>query len=79
MNPRITQVQTTNDYQLILTFNNNEKGLFDCKYLLNIGVFKELKNLDYFKKVKVESGTVVWPNEQDLCPDTLYQATKILK
>jgi hypothetical protein len=21
---------------------------------------------------KVEHGTVVWPHEQDICPDTLY-------
>ena len=26
----------------------------------------------YFKQVQVLDGTVVWPHEQDICPDTLY-------
>jgi hypothetical protein len=25
---------------------------------------------------KVEYGTVVWPHEQDICPDTLYLESK---
>ena len=40
--------------------------------LLDFGVFKELQDKDYFQRVKVRHGTVVWPHEQDICPDTLY-------
>ncbi len=40
--------------------------------LLNFGVFKELKDLTYFKKVKLFMGTVSWPHGQDICRDTLY-------
>ena len=40
--------------------------------LLDFGVFKELKNKQYFQQVVVNDGTVTWPNEQDICPDTLY-------
>jgi hypothetical protein len=29
------------------------------------------KDPDAFRKVRVESGTVVWPNGADLCPDVL--------
>jgi hypothetical protein len=72
MNPRISEVSTTNNYQLSLTFTNGEKGIYDCSNLLSFGVFKELKNKHYFNKVKVIDGTVVWPHEQDICPDTLY-------
>ena len=33
-----------------------------------------LQDIDFFKKVRVdpEIGTLVWPNEVDLCPDVLY-------
>ena len=72
MNPRVKKVIPTNDYKLILTFKNDEQKIYDCKHLLNFGVFKELKNLEYFKQVFIEYGTVAWPNEQDICPDTLY-------
>lgn len=72
MNPRVTQVEPLADHTLRLTFNNGEVGLYDCKPLLNFGVFKELANPAYFNQAFVEFGTVAWPNEQDICPDTLY-------
>ncbi|MCX6582773.1 MAG: DUF2442 domain-containing protein [Candidatus Aminicenantes bacterium] len=72
MNPRISKVFPTDDYKLVLVFNNGERRIYDCSGLLNFGVFKELKNVGYFKQEKVLDGTVVWPHEQDICPDTLY-------
>lgn len=72
MNPRIKSVKPMDDYQLLLGFTNGELGLYDCKSLLGFGVFKELQDFDYFKQVTVNDGTVVWPHEQDICPDTLY-------
>lgn len=72
MYPRIITVIPTDDYKLRLTFNNGERGIYDCSALLNFGVFAELKDTAYFKQVKVLDGTVKWPHEQDICPDTLY-------
>ncbi|MDM8559488.1 DUF2442 domain-containing protein [Candidatus Parabeggiatoa sp. HSG14] len=72
MNPRVSKVSATNDYQLKLLFTNGEQGVYDCSSLLNFGVFKELKNKHYFTQAKVIDGTIVWPHEQDICPDTLY-------
>jgi DUF971 family protein len=72
MNPRIKTVMPIEGYKLILTFTNGEKGIYDCKHLLDFGVFKELKNKQYFNKVKACHGTIAWPHDQDLCPDTLY-------
>ncbi len=72
INPRIKEISTTDNFQLNLTFTNGEQGVYDCSVLLDFGVFKELKNKFYFKQAKVINGTVVWPNEQDICPDTLY-------
>ncbi|MFN0052763.1 MAG: DUF2442 domain-containing protein [Planctomycetales bacterium] len=73
MNPRVTSVVPTNDYRLRLTFTNGAVGEFDCRRLLDFGVFRELKDTDYFMRASVLHGTVVWPNEQDICPDTLYE------
>ena len=72
MNPRIVKVKPLKNYKLSLEFSNGEKGIYDCTPLLNFGVFRELKAQHYFKKVKVSDGTVAWPHEQDICPDTLY-------
>lgn len=72
MNPRIKKVIPTDNYKLKLIFTNGERKLYDCSKLLTFGVFQELKDKDYFKQAKVLDGTVVWPHEQDICPDTLY-------
>ena len=46
--------------------------VFDLRPYLNKGAFRELKDKAYFKKVRVISGGVEWPHEQDLSVDTLY-------
>lgn len=76
MNPRVLSVTPTDHYTLQLIFTNGEKGEYDCSDLLTFGVFSELKDQKYFKQVKVVDGTVAWPHEQDICPDTLYLQRK---
>jgi Protein of unknown function (DUF2442) len=75
MNPRVKSVVTTDDYRLILTFTKGEVGTFDCSHLLEFGVFREFQNVAYFRSASVVEGTVAWPNEQDICPDTLYEGS----
>lgn len=72
MIPRIRKVKPSENYLLKLEFTDSECGVYDCEHLLEFGVFKELKKKSYFKKAMVLEGTVAWPNEQDICPDTLY-------
>ena len=72
MNPTVVAVNPENDYKLAVTFDNGEKRLFDVTPFLDKGVFSELKNIDYFQKVKVAFGAIEWPHEQDFSKDTLY-------
>lgn len=75
MNPRIVEATPTDDYKIALRFTNGELGVYDCSSLLDFGVFQELRDKNYFKRVKVLGGATVLPNEQDICPDTLYLHT----
>jgi hypothetical protein len=72
MLPRIKSVQAQPGYQLDLVFTSGETGIYDCRPLLNFGVFAELQDEAYFRSAQVVNGTVAWPHEQDICPDTLY-------
>lgn len=72
MNPRVTDVRPLDQYRLELIFSNGEIGVYDCNPLLEFGVFVELQDERYFRQARAEGGTVVWPHEQDICPDTLY-------
>ena len=73
MNPRVTRVIATDDHTLEIEFANGEVGVYDCAPLLDFGVFRELQDINYFKQARADGGTVVWPHEQDICPDTLYE------
>ena len=72
MLPRVKTAKPLADYQLELTFTSGEIGFYDCRPLLDFGVFSELKDEAYFSQVRVVNGTIAWPHEQDICPDTLY-------
>jgi hypothetical protein len=76
MNPRVESVKPGDDYLLEIIFSNGETGIFDCRPLLDFGVFRELRDEAYFRQARAENGTVVWPHEQDICPDTLYLESK---
>jgi uncharacterized protein DUF2442 len=57
---------------LDLKFSDGSVKRFDMKPYLDYEVFQELKNLDYFKQVSVAFGTVNWPHDQDIAPETLF-------
>lgn len=78
MNPRVLRLKANDDYTLTLTFTNGEVKLYDVSGLLDFGVFRELKDKAYFKSAAVRFGTVQWPHEQDICPDTLYMDSRNL-
>ncbi len=62
MNPRVRAVAPSDDYKLVISFTNQEVGIFDCAPLLTLGVFKELEDIRYFRRARAQDGTVVWPN-----------------
>ncbi len=72
MNPRVEEVSVLRNYKFSIVFSNGERKIFDCSGLLEFGVFKELRDYSYFRLAKASGGTVAWPHEQDICPDTLY-------
>ena len=72
MNPRVSNVQPQQNYFLLITFDNGEVKRFDVNPYLEIGIFKELKDMSVFNSVKPFLGSIQWSNGVDLCPDTLY-------
>jgi hypothetical protein len=69
---RVLDARANEDFSLDLKFDDGSVKRFDVTPYLNLGVFRELKDTDYFKQVTIAFGTVQWPNEQDISPDTLY-------
>ena len=74
----VRKVKALADYQLELTFETKEVKIFDVKPYLDWGVFKALKNVTLFQKVKVAFGSIEWPGGIDLDPEELYADGKIV-
>ena len=70
MLPRVSSVEAQSDYNLIVTFKNGERKSYSVKPLLNLPMYKNLAKV--FMAARVEYGTVVWPGDLDISPDTLY-------
>ena len=72
MSPRIATVKPLPQARLLLGFSNGEQRLFDASAYLDKGIFTQLRDPDYFDRVRVVGGHVEWPGGQDFSPDTLY-------
>lgn len=72
----VTLVKPLDNYQLYVEVRNGQKGVFDMNPYLEKGMFRELKNPEYFNKVSVLLGAVSWPNGQDIAPETLLAELK---
>lgn len=78
MNPEVTGVEVVPPYGLRLAFADGTTGFVDgSRWVLGktSGVFAALRDPAEFAKVFVdaEAGTIAWPNEIDIDPDTLYE------
>ena len=72
----VCKVEVCSDYHLLLTFDNGERRLFDMKPYLNYPVFQRLHNLGFFSLARVDYGTVTWPYDIDIAPETLYESSE---
>jgi hypothetical protein len=73
----VTAVRPLDGYRLHLRFEDGVEGVVDLATRISFrGIFAPLKDLVYFRQVRVDSGlgTVTWPNGADLDPDVLYAA-----
>ncbi len=68
----VISVEPHKDNTLSLTFENNQKRLFDMTPYLDKKPFAILKDSPLFMKAKVAYGTVVWPGNIDIAPETLW-------
>ena len=69
----VVLVKPMQDHWLALSFENGEQRLFDVKPLLNKNHFKPLQDWHVFQQAYIHAGTVNWPGNIDIAPETLYE------
>jgi Protein of unknown function (DUF2442) len=73
MHPAVKAVSPHEDYTLSILFENSETGVLDIKPMLDFGVFRQLKDYDTFRRVKVSFDTIEWDCGVDLDPEFVYE------
>ena len=74
----VNSVEAISDFGLVFTFNNGERRHFDMRPYLHYPVFRRLQNPGYFSLARVDYGTVTWPGDIDIAPETLYECSALL-
>ena len=69
-------VKAVDDYRLINLFSTGEEKVYDAKGDIEHGVFQSLRDENLFGSAGIARGTVVWNDELDIAPETLYQDSK---
>ncbi len=68
----VVKVEVEPDYKLRLEFENGEKRVFDMSAYMDKRPFVRIKERSLFALARVDYGTVVWPGNIDIAPETLY-------
>lgn len=68
----VVKVEVEPGYLLRLEFENGEKRIFDMSAYMDKRPFVRLRDSPLFELAKVDYGTVVWPGNIDIAPETLY-------
>ena len=80
LRPTATSVRAEEGYILDVEFDKGDRKRFDVKPYIKGSWYGKLENPDYFRRVRTDGYTVVWPEGQDICPDELYtQSTSFAK
>lgn len=72
----VVRVEPQKDNTLLLEFENHETRLFDMTPYLEKKPYLRLKNSPLFMKAMVAYGTVVWPGNIDIAPETLWDQSR---
>jgi hypothetical protein len=73
--PLLLEAKPLDGYRVHVRFEDGTVGEVDLAYLLDYGgVFEPLREPGYFRRLRADSegGTIVWPNDADIAPETLY-------
>jgi hypothetical protein len=70
--PRPSQVTPLDGYKLKIKFSNGEMKVMDMNPYLAYPAFQALADKPLFMQARVAHNTVIWNDEIDIAPESLY-------
>ena len=70
-------MSASEDYTLLVAFDNGEQGRLDMTPFLDFGVFSKLKERQFFQQVRASFDTIAWGDGLDLDPEFVYDKCQI--
>jgi hypothetical protein len=75
----ILDAEAVDGHVVRVRFEDGTAADVDLSYLLGYGgVFEPLRDPEYFRQLRADrdAGTIVWPNDADIAPESLYAAAR---
>ena len=69
----VTHVTVQPHFTLLVEFENGERRTFHMSAYMDQKPWTRLKSGNVFQGAFVENGTVAWPGNVDIDPETLYE------
>ncbi len=71
----VRDINYVSNYKLVIAFEDGITKLVDLEPYLDGEIFEPLKDVSYFRTVRLDSelDTIVWENGADISPDFLYE------
>ncbi len=69
----VVNVAVQGDFVLLLEFENSERRSFDMAAYMDQKPWSRLRFGNTFQAAFIENGTVAWPGNVDIDPETLYE------
>jgi hypothetical protein len=76
----LTKATASDGHTVHVRFQDGLTADVDLSYLLDYGgIFEPLRDPEFFRQLRAdaEGGTIVWPNQADIAPETLYARARL--
>ena len=70
---QVITAEPGDDKRVRVSFENGVQGLFDCSSYMTDRYWDSLNNPSIFRQVRVECGTLCWPNDIDIDPEEVWE------
>ena len=71
----VKSAQAISDHEVRVVFDSGEEGVLDCAPFFADSFWSRLAEPAFFRLVRVEFGTLVWPDDIDIAPEDVWEKT----